>query len=108
MKTFKQFNEGLVGAGLKVLGKTIGKTKLIDIAKFGAGAYLTKKVADFLGRKKGESDIKPQTPKKTKYKKYENPGDGSIPGRYKDESITDYKKRRYDEYQKQIDKINNP
>ncbi len=24
-------------------------------------------------------------------------------GRYKDESLNDYKKRRYDEYQKQID-----
>ena len=55
MKTFKQFNEGLVGAGLKALGKTIGKTKLIDIAKFGGAAFLTKKVADFLGRKKGNN-----------------------------------------------------
>ena len=104
MKTFKQFNEGLVGAGLKVLGKTIGKTKLIDIAKFGGAAFLTKKVADFLGRKKGESDIKPQTPKKTKYKKYENPGDGSIPGRYPDESLKDYNERRNKGLQNQINK----
>ena len=105
MKTFKEFNEesrqsidekvGLIGAGLKALGKV----KLFDIAKAGAGIYGVKKVADFLGRKSGE----PKTPKKTKYKKYENPGDGSIPGRYKDESLKDYKKRRYDEYQKQID-----
>ncbi len=94
MKTFKQFNEGLVGSGLKLIGKTIGKTKLIDIAKFGAGAYLTKKVADFLGRKKGESDVKKEQPKKESKPKYENPSDGSIPGRYPDESITDYYKRR--------------
>ena len=106
MKTFKEFNEesrqsidekaGLIGAGLKALGKT----KLIDIAKFGVGAEAVRRAAKFLGRKKGESDIKPQTPKKTKY---ENPGDGSIPGRYKDESLNDYKKRRYNELQKQID-----
>ena len=105
MKTFKQFNEGLVGSGLKLIGKTIGKTKLSDIAKFGGAAFLTKKVADFLGRKKGESDLKKAQPKKESKPKYENPGDGSIPGRYKDESLTDYKKRRYDEYQKQIDNI---
>ena len=103
MKTFKQFNEGLVGSGLKLIGKTIGKTKLIDIAKFGGAAFLTKKVADFLGRKKGESDFKKVQPKKESKPKYENPDDGSIPGRYKDESLKDYKKRRYDGYQKQID-----
>ena len=27
-------------------------------------------------------------------KKYENPGDGSIPGRYEDESLPEYIKRR--------------
>ena len=32
--------------------------------------------------------------KKSKWKKYENPGDGSIPGRYKDETLKDYKIRR--------------
>ena len=115
MKTLKEFNEesrqsidekaGLIGAGLKALGKTVGKVKLIDIAKFGVGAEAVRRAAKFLGRKKGESDIKPETPKKTKYKKYENPDDGSIPGRYSDETLTDYKKRRYDGYQKQIDKI---
>ena len=105
MKTFKQFNEGLVGAGFKALGKTIGKTKLIDIAKFGGAAFITKKVADFLGRKKGESDIKNQQPK-PKYRTYENPSDGSIPGRYPDETITDYKKRRNEGIQNQINKIN--
>ena len=98
MKTFKQFNEGLVGAGLKALGKT----KLIDIAKIGIGGYAAKKGLDFLGSRNKDSK-KEEPKKKTKYKKYENPGDGSIPGRYKDESLRDYKKRRYDEYQKQID-----
>jgi len=110
MKTFKEFNEesrqsideklGLIGAGLKALGKT----KLIDIAKFGVGAEAVRRAAKFLGRKKGESDIKPQTPKKTKYKKYENPGDGSIPGRYPDESLKDYNDRRNKGLQNQIDK----
>ena len=61
MKTFKQFQEGLVGSVLK----TIGKTKLIDIAKLGAGAYVVKKGAEFLGKKKGESEIeKKSEPKK--------------------------------------------
>ena len=110
MKTFKEFNEesrqsideklGLIGAGLKALGKT----KLIDIAKFGVGAEAVRRAAKFLGRKKGESDIKPETPKKTKYKKYENPGDGSIPGRYPDESLKDYNDRRNKGLQNQIDK----
>ena len=110
MKTFKQFNEGLVGSGLKLIGKTIGKTKLIDIAKFGGAAFLTKKVADFLGRKKGESDVKKAQPKSDVKKiqqskpKYENPDDGSIPGRYKDESLIDYFKRRNKGYDNQINK----
>ena len=89
MKTFKQFQEGLVGSALKALGKT----KLIDIAKVGAGAFAVKKGAEFLGKKKGESEIKKVQPK-SKYKKYENPDDGSIPGRYKDESLRDYNIRR--------------
>ena len=101
MKTFKQFNEGLVGAGLKALGKT----KLIDIAKFGGAAFLTKKVADFLGRKKGESDVKNQQPKKESKPKYQNPSDGSIPGRKKDETLQDYYKRRNQGYKNQIDKM---
>ena len=105
MKTFKQFNEGLVGSGLKIIGKTIGKTILSDIAKFGAGAYLTKKVAQYFGRKSGESEIKKEQPKsKSGYKKYENPDDGSIPGRYADETITDYKKRRNQGIQNQLNK----
>ena len=81
MKTFKQFNEGLVGSGLKLIGKTIGKTKLIDIAKFGGAAFLTKKVADFLGRKKGESDIKPK-------KKFDPIGDARK--KYQDKKATEY------------------
>ena len=101
MKTFKQFNEGLVGAGLKALGKT----KLIDIAKFGGAAFLTKKVADFLGRKKGESDVKKAQPKKPSKTKYQNPSDGSIPGRNKDETLQDYYKRRNQGYKNQIDKM---
>ena len=89
MKTFKQFQEGLVGSALKALGKT----KLIDIAKVGAGAFAVKKGAEYLGKKKGESEIKKEQPK-SGYKKYENPDDGSIPGRYKDESLRDYNIRR--------------
>ena len=61
MKTFKQFQEGLVGSVLK----TIGKTKLIDIAKVGAGAFAVKKGAEYLGKKKGESEIKKPEPKKS-------------------------------------------
>ena len=61
MKTFKQFQEGLVGSVLK----TIGKTKLIDIAKVGAGAFAVKKGAEYLGKKKGESEIEKPEPKKS-------------------------------------------
>ena len=99
MKTFKQFQEGLVGSALKALGKT----KLIDIAKVGAGAFAVKKGAEYLGKKKGESEIKKVQPK-SKYKKYENPGDGSIPGRYKDESLRDYNIRRNKGLQDAINK----
>ena len=94
MKTFQQFQEG------------IGKLRILPtLAKGAAATYAIKKGAEFLGRKSGESDVKKAQPKKPSKPKYQNPGDGSIPGRYKDESIQDYKKRRYDEYQKQIDKI---
>ena len=61
MKTFKQFQEGLVGSALKALGKT----KLIDIAKVGAGAFAVKKGAEYLGKKKGESEIKKPELKKS-------------------------------------------
>ena len=106
MKTFNQFQEGLVKSGLKL----IGQTKLSDIAKLGGAAYLTKKVANFLGKRSGESQIKdkreePKIEKKPKYRTYENPGDGSIPGRYKDESLKDYNIRRNKGLQNQIDKI---
>ena len=101
MKTFKQFQEGLVGSALKALGKT----KLIDIAKVGAGAFAVKKGAEYLGKKKGESEIKKVQPKsKSGYKKYENPSDGSIPGRYKDESLKDYNIRRNKGLQDAINK----
>jgi len=76
MKTFKQFSEGLLG-------------------KKGDG-YLGPK---FLGIKNPVAAGKESKPK------YENPGDGSIPGRYKDESIIDYKKRRNKEIQRQINSI---
>ena len=99
MKTFKQFQEGLVGSALKALGKT----KLIDIAKVGVGAFAAKKGAEYLGKKKGESEIKKEQPK-SGYKKYENPDDGSIPGRYKDESLRDYKIRRNQGIQNQLNK----
>ena len=97
MKTFKQFQEGLVSSGLKRLGKV----KLLDIAKGGAALYGGKKVLDFLGGGKNKDN---PSPTKTKYKKYENPDDGSIPGRYKDESLTDYYKRRSKGLQDAINK----
>ena len=94
MKTFQQFQEG------------IGKLRILPtLAKGAAATYAIKKGAEFLGRKSGESDVKKAQPKKPSKPKYQNPGDGSIPGRYKDESITDYKKRRYKEMQRQIDNI---
>ena len=97
MKTFKQFQEGLVGSALKALGKT----KLIDIAKVGAGAFAVKKGAEYLGKKKGESEIKKEQPKK---QKFENPSDGSIPQRQSGESLTDYYKRRNKGLQDAINK----
>ena len=96
MKTFKQFQEGLISSGLKRLGKV----KLLDIAKGGAALYGGKKVLDFLGGDKNKDN---PSPKKTKYKKYENPSDGSIPGRYPDESLKDYNERRNKGLQNQID-----
>ena len=97
MKTFKQFNEGLVRAGLRALGKT----KLIDIAKVGIGGYAAKKGLDFLGSL--NKDSKKEEPKIEKKPKYENPSDGSIPGRYKDETLQDYYRRRNKGIQKQIE-----
>tara|TARA_B100000575_G_scaffold168670_1_gene134962 strand:- start:191 stop:472 length:282 start_codon:yes stop_codon:yes gene_type:complete len=93
MKSFKQFQEGL------------GQLKILPtLVKGAAATYAIKKGAEFLGRKKGESDSKnPQS--KTKFKKYENPADGSIPGRYKDETLKDYNIRRNQGLQNQIDKI---
>tara|TARA_B100000925_G_scaffold1946_1_gene1524 strand:+ start:23 stop:319 length:297 start_codon:yes stop_codon:yes gene_type:complete len=98
MKTFKQFQES-IGA-IRIL-PAIGK-----LVKFGAAAYGVKKGAEFLGRKSVESNTNQDS--KSKYRTYENPSDGSIPGRYSDETITDYKKRRNKGLQNQINKINNP
>ena len=100
MKTFKQFQEGLVGSALKALGKT----KLIDIAKVGVGAFAAKKGAEYLGKKKGESDVKKAQPKKQVKTKFKNPSDGSIPERQPGESLTDYYKRRNKGLQNSIDK----
>ena len=94
MKTFQEFQEG------------IGKLRILPtLAKGAAATYAIKKGAEFFGRKKGESDIKNAQPKKPSKPKYQNPGDGSIPGRYKDESLKDYYIRRNQGYKDQIDKM---
>ena len=93
MKTFQQFQEG------------IGKLRILPtLAKGAAATYAIKKGAQFLGRKKGESDIKNAQPKKPSKPKYQNPSDGSIPGRYKDESLRDYNIRRNKGLQDAINK----
>ena len=93
MKTFQQFQEGL------------GKLRILPtLAKGAAATYAIKKGAEFFGRKKGESDIKNAQPKKPSKPKYQNPSDGSIPGRYKDESLKDYNIRRNKGLQDAIDK----
>ena len=98
MKTFKEFQES-IGA-IRIL-PAIGK-----VIKYGAAAYGLKKGADFIaGLGKDSKKENPKIEKKPKYRTYENPSDGSIPGRYPDETITDYKKRRYKGLQNQIDKI---
>ena len=90
MKSFKQFQEGL------------GQLKIIPtLVKGAAATYAIKKGAEFLGRKKGESDIKKTQPKP----KFQNPSDGSIPGRQSGESLKDYYNRRNQGLQNQIDKI---
>ena len=87
MKTFKQFNEGLVGAGLKALGKT----KLIDIAKVGIGGYAVKKGLDFLGS--FNKDSKREEPKPPKVEQYPITN-GVILPRQSDESLVDFLKRQ--------------
>ena len=90
MKSFKQFQEGL------------GQLKIIPtLVKGAAATYAIKKGAEFLGRKKGESNIKKTQPKP----KFQNPSDGSIPGRQSGESLKDYYNRRNQGLQNQIDKI---
>jgi len=92
MKTFQQFQEG------------IGKLRILPtLAKGAAATYAIKKGAEFLGRKSGESDVKKAQPKKPSKPKYQNPSDGSIPGRYKDETLQDYYRRRNKGIQKQIE-----
>ncbi len=92
MKTFQQFQE------------SIGKLRILPTLVKGAIAtYGIKKGAEYLGKKKGESEIKKVQPK-SKYKKYENPGDGSIPERQSGESLTDYYKRRNKGLQDAINK----
>ena len=93
MKSFKQFQEGL------------GQLRILPtLVKGAAATYAIKKGAEFLGRKSGESDVKKAQPKKPSKPKYQNPGDGSIPGRYKDESLKDYNIRRNKGLQDAIDK----
>ena len=82
MKTFKQFNEGL-------------KT-LVGLGLAGAATY------NYFKNKGKQNQEQPKIERKPKYV---NPNDGSIPGRYKDESLRDYYKRRNQGLQKQIDKI---
>jgi len=43
--------------------------------------------------------------KKSKWKTYKNPPDGSIPGRYKDETLKDYKIRRNKGIQAAMDQM---
>ena len=94
MKTFQEFQEG------------IGKLRIIPtLAKGAAATYAIKKGAQFLGRKSGESDVKKAQPKRSSKPKYQNPSDGSIPGRRKDETLQDYYKRRNQGYKDQIDKM---
>ena len=93
MKTFQEFQEG------------IGKLRILPtLAKGAAATYAIKKGAEFFGRKSGESDVKKAQPKKPSKPKYQNPSDGSIPGRYKDESLKDYNIRRNKGLQDAIDK----
>jgi len=79
MKTFKQFNEGLVGSALKALGKT----KLIDVAKIGAGTVAVKKGLDYLSSK-GPAE-------KNKKKKFDPVGDARK--KYQDKKATEYEKK---------------
>ena len=91
MKTFQQFQE------------SIGKLRILPTLVKGAIAtYGIKKGAEYLGKKKGESEAK-DSMKKVK-PKFKNPGDGSIPERQSGESLTDYYKRRNKGLQDAINK----
>ena len=91
MKTFQQFQE------------SIGKLRILPTLVKGAIAtYGVKKGAEYLGKKKGESEVK-DSMKKAK-PKFKNPDDGSIPERQSGESLTDYYKRRNKGLQDAINK----
>ena len=87
----------------------LGKVRILPaLFKGGAAVIGTKMIASKLGQQSGQNQITPpvvpSTTKKEDDKKYENPDDGSIPGRYKDESLTDYYKRRSKGLQDAINK----
>jgi len=79
----------------------LGKVRILPaLIKGGAAVIGTKMIASKLGQQSGQNQITPPVvpsttkTKKEDNKKYENPDDGSIPGRYKDESLRDYNIRR--------------
>ena len=87
----------------------LGKVRILPaLFKGGAAVIGTKMIASKLGQQSGQNQITPSvvpsTTKKENDKKYENPDDGSIPGRYKDESLIDYYKRRNKGLQDAINK----
>ena len=91
MKTFQQFQE------------SIGKLRILPTLVKGAIAtYGIKKGAEYLGKKKGESEVKDSIKKEKP--KFKNPDDGSIPERQSGESLTDYYKRRNKGLQDAINK----
>ena len=91
MKTFQQFQE------------SIGKLRILPTLVKGAIAtYGIKKGAEYLGKKKGESEVKDSMKKEKP--KFKNPDDGSIPERQSGESLTDYYKRRNKGLQDAINK----
>ena len=91
MKTIQQFQE------------SIGKLRILPTLVKGAIAtYGIKKGAEYLGKKKGESEVKDSMKKEKP--KFKNPDDGSIPERQSGESLTDYYKRRNKGLQDAINK----
>ena len=81
----------------------IGKLRILPTLVKGAIAtYGIKKGAEYLGKKKGESEVKDSMKKEKP--KFKNPDDGSIPERQSGESLTDYYKRRNKGLQDAINK----